>query len=102
MEHRSLTLTTILHQQEIHDQVNHMSQTNHLNYMKTYKRKPNVLLILSILVGIGVVLTMLAQSGVQSQVTVNKNENTAVYNNNGWSKMNNPVTVTEQITLTNR
>ena len=76
----SLTLT-VLQLQDIDNPVSHM---------KIKKRKPDLVLILAVLVGLGVVLTMKAQASGQSHVMVNKVEKQAVYHD-GWAKINSQV-----------
>ncbi len=54
--------------------------------MRINKRKPDYLLILAVLVGIGVVVTMKAQADAQS-AAANKVESQAVYHH-AWMKIN--------------
>ncbi|NOX42759.1 MAG: hypothetical protein GXP19_03370 [Gammaproteobacteria bacterium] len=56
--------------------------------MKINKRKPDFILVLAVLVGIGVIITMKAQAGAESGVVVNKVEGKALYHD-AWTKINN-------------
>ncbi len=58
--------------------------------MKIKKRKPDLVLILAVLVGLGVVLTMKAQAGATSHVMVNKVQSKVLYQD-GWTRINNQV-----------
>lgn len=58
--------------------------------MRTKKRKPDFILILAVLVGIGVIITMKAQAGATPSVVVNKVESKALYHD-AWARMNNKV-----------
>jgi len=53
--------------------------------MRIKKRKPDFILILAVLVGIGVVATMKAQADAQSGIAVNKVESKVLYDN-AWAK----------------
>jgi hypothetical protein len=64
--------------------------SNQVSHMKIKKRKPDLVLILAVLVGLGVVLTMKAQAGATSHVMVNKVQSKTLYQD-GWTRINNPV-----------
>ena len=55
--------------------------------MRIKKRKPDLVLILAVIVGLGVVLTMKAQASATSQVMVNKVESKTLYHD-GWARTN--------------
>lgn len=56
--------------------------------MRVRKRKPDFILLLAIIVGLGVIITMMTQAGAESRVVVNKTHNKSLYND-AWSKINN-------------